>query len=584
MPRANGAVNGAGVASGTYGRAAGRELAGSGRAETKGQARLAEVARGGTLNLAGAFVSALATVGVTILVTRQFDKLVAGAFFTAISVFLIAEAIGSLGAKTGAVYFIARLRSLGEERRIPTILRAAVIPVVTVSVVVAAVMFVLAGPLSHVLLTGHLSNGKVSPNALAQALRALAVALPFAALLDAFLGATRGYRDMRCTVAVDNVGRSVGQLLGVLVAAALGSAALLAPLWVLPYIPAAAVAWLWLSRLRRHGGPGRSGVPDIPPELAFLMSLAKPVTYRGSSRRPAGSGHRMARRRLANANPRGFWLFTAPRAVASLAQITLQRIDIVLVAIMRGPAEAAVYTAATRFLVAGQLGSTAISNAAQPRFTEFFALGDTRNANVIYQVTTAWLVLLTWPLYLLAIVYGPAVLAVFGHSYQAGNDVMIILGVAMLIGSASGLVDMVLITSGRSGWSLANGLLALGVNVGLDLLLIPTYGITGAAIGWAVAIVVSNLVPLAQVAASMRLHPLGRGSIVACALTALCFCGIPLAVRTVLGTGTIAAAAGVALGCAVMAVGLWRFHDALRLSAMPGLSFLNRRRPALDDG
>ena len=66
--------------------------------------------------------------------------------------------------------------------------------------------------------------------------------------------------------------------------------------------------------------------------------------------------------------------------------------------------------------------------AAQPQFTELFAMGATRRANGVYQATTAWLVLLTWPLYLLVIVYGPEFLSIFGRSYQAGYSVLVILG------------------------------------------------------------------------------------------------------------------------------------------------------------
>ena len=243
-----------------------------------------------------------------------------------------------------------------------------------------------------------------------------------------------------------------------------------------------------------------------------------------------------------------------------------------------GPGGAAVYTAATRFLVAGQLGNTAISMAAQPRFTELFALGDRRSANIIYQVTTAWLVLLTWPLYMLAIVYGPIVLSVFGHSYKAGADVMLILGLTMLLATACGQVDMVLITTGRSSWSLINGLLAVGVNVSLDLVLIPRYHLTGAAIGWAVAIIVTNLMPMAQLASlAIRLQPFGRGTILACGLSAVSFGVIPLAIRSVLGGGLIGLAAGVAAGSLVQAIGLWRFRGVLQLSAMPGVSSIQRR-------
>src|SRR5262249_49791274 len=151
--------------------------------------------------------------------------------------------------------------------------------------------------------------------------------------------------------------------------------------------------------------------------------------------------------------------------------------------LMIGPAAAAVYTAATRFLVAGQLGNAAISMAAQPQLTRLFAVHDRPGAKAVYQATTAWLILLTWPLYLLAILFGPGVLAIFGHSSHAGSTVMVILALAMLVATACGQVDMVLITAGKSSWSLANGLAAMVVNIGLDLILIPRLGITGAAIG-----------------------------------------------------------------------------------------------------
>lgn len=521
----------------------------SGTAHAAGQ-KLAEVARGSTLNLVGAGVAAITTIIITLLVTRTFSRPVAGAFFSATSLFLIVESVASLGAFTGLVYFITRLRLLGEEGRIGTIIRAAVIPVLAVAATGTVALAVFASPLAHALLGGHLGNNGASPSAMAAALRALAVTLPFAALLDTLLGASRGYRDMRPTVVINQVSRSAIQLAGVTIAAVAGSAALLAPLWAVPYIPAVAVAWIWLRRIRRKKTSVRPSRPDESEDT-----------------------------RLVNATPRGFWRFTTPRAVASLAQITIQRIDIVLVAILRGPAEAAVYTAATRFLVAGQLGNAAISMAAQPQFTELYTIGATRRANVLYQVTTGWLVLLTWPLYLLAVVYGPQFLALFGHTYSAGYTVLIILAIASLVSAVCGQVDMVLITTGRSSWSLVNGLLAMVVNVSIDLLLIPRYGITGAAIGWAAAIGVANIMPLIQLAAKVRLNPFGRVTFLASSLCAISFYAVPLALRYALGGGLPGIAAALAVGCIVLTIGLWWFRDSLQLSVMPGLSYLMRRFP-----
>jgi O-antigen/teichoic acid export membrane protein len=532
--------------------------------------RLAGVARGGAANLAGAAVAAVTTLAATVVVTRHFSKPVTGAFFTAISLFLIVEAIASLGAYVGAINFIARLRRLGHDNQIPTILRAAIIPVVVVSLMAAVAMFALAGPLAGIVLRGHLGQSGATPDMVADALRALALALPCAALADTLVGIARGYRDMRPTVLVDRVGRSSAQLIAVLIAVSAGSAALLAPLWALPYVPAAAAAWYWLRRIRRNQEPRtvRQQASDRPDRAESPGLRAD-----GDVASSAGVG-------MASATAGGFWRFTAPRAVANLTQILLQRLDIVLVAIMRGPAEAAVYTAATRFLVAGQFGNTAIIMAAQPRFAELFAVGDYRGGGRVYQVTTAWLIVLTWPLYLLAVIYGSEVLSLFGHSYQAGHMVVVILGLTMLLWAACGQVDTVLITVGRSGWSLANGLLALVVNVVLDVLLIPSYGITGAAIGWAAAIVAWNLIPLAQLAFSYRLHPFGRGALIAGGLAVLSFAVIPLAARALLGHGPAVAIGAICAGCCVQAAGLWWFRGSLRLAAMPGLARLRLKPPA----
>jgi O-antigen/teichoic acid export membrane protein len=531
--------------------AAGHPPPGGGSGE--GGAELGEVARGSTLNLAGAAFSAAATLGVTLLVTRKFSPPVAGAFFAATSLFLIIETIANLGAYNGLIYFIARMRSLRSRGRIPALLRSAVIPVAGVSVAAAAAVLIFAEPLARLLLGGHLSHG-AGPLAVGRALRALAVTLPFAALMDTYLGASRGYRAMRPTVVVDRIGRSALQLAGVAAAALTGSAALLAPLWALPYIPASVIAWIWFHRVR-HRSHRLAAVSDTDRE----QLRDRPTDGRD------GSG-------LA-----GFWRFNAPRALATMAQMIIQRLDIVLVGILRGPVDAAVYTAATRFLVVGQLGNAAISMAAQPQFTHLFAIGDRRGVNAVYQVTTAWLIVLTWPLYLLAAVYGPAVLGIFGHSYRAGSTVMVILGLTMLMATGCGQVDMVLTTTGRTSWSLLNGLLAVTVNVSVDLALIPRYGIEGAAIGWAAAIAITNLVPLAQVAKVVRVHPFGRGTLIACLLTTISFGVIPLGIRWLAGDQAIASALAVAAGAAVLAAGLWWFREPLQLAVLPGFPAARHR-------
>ena len=418
------------------------------------------------LNLASSVVSAVATTGLTLLVTRTFHQAEAGAFFTAISAFAILVAVAGLGTNVGLTYFVARFRSVGQEHKIPALMRTAVVPVIIASVAVGVLLIFISGPFAHLVMQGHAESSGVTPAAVAGSLRAIALLLPFAGLLNAYLGASRGYGDMRPTAYIGQMGMPAGRLAGAMVAAGLGITALLAPLWAISYIPATVVAWLWMRRISRNRARPHAPPADVPPEVAALLALSTPVQPTDSRRPAADPGQprsRMARRRQASASARDFWKFTTPRAIANTAQNILQSIDIVLVAVILGPKEAAVYTAATRFLVIGQLGNVAISRSSQARFTELFTHGDRRGANVVYQATTAWLVVLT-------VADVPARRDL--RSARAGGFRPRLPAPATSSWSSSvfpcslatvcGQVDMVLITAGRSSWSLANGLLTVG--------------------------------------------------------------------------------------------------------------------------
>src|SRR5579875_1744234 len=174
-------------------------------------AGLGGVARGSSLNLGGAAVAALAVTAVTVIITHHFNRYVAGSFFTATSAYVIVFTVCSLGTSTGLVYFIARLRALGEERRIPALLRAAVIPQVIVSTAAGAAMVVFAGPLAHFLLSDHSGKGG-NLGIVTNSLRGLGLLVPFGGLEALLLGVSRGYRQMMPTVVVDRIGVSVGQL------------------------------------------------------------------------------------------------------------------------------------------------------------------------------------------------------------------------------------------------------------------------------------------------------------------------------------------------------------------------------------
>ena len=116
------------------------------------------------------------------------------------------------------------------------------------------------------------------------------------------------------------------------------------------------------------------------------------------------------------------------------------------------------------------------------------------------------------------------------------------------------------------------------------LLLIPHYGIAGAAFGWGAAIAVTNLVPLAQLTLAARVHPFGPAMLAAGVLPALGLGLIPLAARAAVPHNAAVSVAAVVLGGGFVAAACWRLRDTLRLSELPGLSALARPARAHKSG
>jgi O-antigen/teichoic acid export membrane protein len=306
--------------------------------------------------------------------------------------------------------------------------------------------------------------------------------------------------------------------------------------------------------------------------VTVLAAVALRRTYL-AGRPPGARVRRGERRRLR----REFWRFTGPRALASVAQLALQRVDVLLVAALGGLTAAAIYAVAGRFVVLIQFANQGISQSVQPRLAEALATGDRETANHLYQTATGWLVLVTWPINFLVILLAPVYLGLFGDAYPQGAEVVVVLACAMLVATGCGMVDMVLAMAGRTSWNLVNVLIALAVTIGLDVLLIPRYGALGAAIGLACAMVANNLLPLVQVGRVARLHPFGLGTLAAVGLSAACFGVIPGLVTAVAGAGPAGLALGVAAALPAYAAGVWLLRGPLALDAFLPRKLIQRR-------
>jgi len=234
---------------------------------------------------------------------------------------------------------------------------------------------------------------------------------------------------------------------------------------------------------------------------------------------------------------------------------------------MLGARDAAIYTAATRFVVLGQLGSQAVALVVQPKVSELLAKRDLAGAQRVYATSTAWVIAVTWPIHILVAILAPIILLLFGPGYDEGKWITIMLAGSMLVATGCGMVSMLLVMAGRTAANLANVALALVANLTLNLVLIPRIGIVGAGIAWAASIVLSNLAPLLEIRLLLGLSPFGKSSASVAAL-ALITLGAPPTVGWLLGANGNLVVTLAGCGVVVYVIGVWRMRELLELNAL----------------
>ena len=494
-------------------------------------------ARAGARNVAAAVVSATAGVIVVLVVTNGFPRAVSGTLFASTALFLLLLSLCELGTDAGLARWVPAYLVAGRVAAARRATVVATVPVAVVSAAVGAVLFALAGPV------GRLLDDGASDDA-ARVLRVLALCLPVAAVYSTALAATRAHGTITPTVLCERLGRSTGQILAVVaVTLAGGGVVALAAAWALPYVVALVVAGGWLRRVR-----GRvTGDDPVPTD-----------DVRGA-----------------------FWRFTTPRAVGQVLQAALQRVDIVLVTALLGVVDGAVYTAATRFVVLGQIGTLAVQQVLQPQLSGLLASDDREGAQRLLRTSTAWIMAMAWPMYLAFAIAAPVALAAFGDGYGSGGATVVILSVAMLAATAVGPVDVVLLMSGRSGTSTMNGAIALAVDVVGVLLLTGPFGITGAALAWAAAILVRNGLAFVQVKRDLGLTTIGPSTVTVALVVAVPFLVAAPLVRWGIDAGHREAAVLVAFAGVAAAAGLWRTRERTGLPTLSALLPTRRTRSAV---
>lgn len=483
------------------------------------------VARGGAVTLAGAAYAAVGGFLLTLAVGRLFGAHTSGLFFMAVAVYMILNGVALVGSDTGMIRALSAARAVRAREEVWQVVRSTLAPVLAWSALVAGVLLASAGPLARALAPDDVPVATLY-------LRILAVTLVFSAVGQACLNGTRSFGSLRPFVLLYQVWLPTGRLALVVALWALGGGAgWLMWTWVLPLLAMDAVAVHHVVRAAAR-----------------------------ERRRPPGAATRPGREVF-----RDVWRFNLPRGLASMFEIGIVWVDVLLVGLFLGPAAAGAYAAASRFVTSGTMAMEALRVGTAPMLAEAFARRETERVQSVYALSSIWLVLLSWPTFLALAAFSPLIMSFLGHGFGAAAPAMSVMALSILGYLALGNINSVLLMAGQSRVTAGNTLVALLVNIGLNLVLIPALGLVGAACAWAASLTLDSVLCAVRGGRLVGVRPPWRGVLRAGGVAVAAF-GVPGLLVRLLAAPTLpwlAAYVVLSVGCYVLL--LRRYREELQL-------------------
>jgi O-antigen/teichoic acid export membrane protein len=210
---------------------------------------------------------------------------------------------------------------------------------------------------------------------------------------------------------------------------------------------------------------------------------------------------------------KGLLVFSLPVWISGLMVKFQNNIQAVVLGTMGSITGVGLFAVASQITAVSGHFTSSINVSSKPIVAQLHDQNDMQQLGQIYQTANKWAVMVQLPIFLLMVIYPGALLSIFGNSYVEGAAALIVLAVADLMNVGTGMGGVILDMTGYTRLKLLNSILRLVIYIGLDLLLIPHWGLMGAAMAVLVGEGTVNFLRLIQVYILFKLLPFNEGFI-----------------------------------------------------------------------
>lgn len=190
---------------------------------------------------------------------------------------------------------------------------------------------------------------------------------------------------------------------------------------------------------------------------------------------------------------RTWFTVSLPMLVILGSELMLQNTDILVISRFMTPADVGIYFAAGKTMALIMFVHYAVGSAVANRFAALHARGDRESLRAFVRDAVNWTF---WPSLAGAIIIlalGKPLLWLFGPQFSGGYAVMCILVFGFLFRSAMGPAEFLLNMLGEQALCAAVLFTSAVLNIALNLVLVPHWGLVGAATATAISLVMAAL-------------------------------------------------------------------------------------------
>jgi O-antigen/teichoic acid export membrane protein len=415
--------------------------------------------------LAGAFaalsiriLAVFATFGLTLVVARSLGSELSGVFFLGLTLLAICSKLARLGTDNALTKFIAASQETKEIHRVIESREKTQYLVASVSILMACLLGIFSRQLAIYIF--H------DPR-LTEVLLSLSIAVPIVALTWVNSQALKGLKLIRAAVASTAL---ITPFLTVALSCVYGlNYGLTGVIW--SYLCATVLAYLFSGYSWRKSKPKVYGYGD-PFLLEELLSASFPLL-----------------------------------GVVLLNLIMVWSGTLIL-GVFGSSSDVAVYTVANRTALLISFCLFAVNAISAPKFSQLYARNDLKAMRKVYIFSSQLLIFTSAPLMLIIVVFPSEIMGIFGSDFKAGVQALVLLSLGQFFNTASGSVATILMMSNFEKIVRNNAMVATAVNLTLNIALIPSLGVTGAAVATSASLVVQNSLNAYAVWSKFRFSPI----------------------------------------------------------------------------